>query len=286
MNTDTENEVVQNGELQQEQPADNAKPNAPVVDQEDDDEDEGGSNGDDSGEQQRQKPKRPRWSDVNRANREALEARRREDELRERLRQFEQPAPPPKQEVSDAPPSLEDCDFDDAKWRQRTAEWHQSQVTKAVEQAERRRASEASDRERQAVFAAKEAEFIAAHPDYEGVAKAPHVPITQPMAEIMLENPATAPAIAYWFGQNVEEAARIAQMTPTAAARAIGAIEARLTASTAPAQPPVPPKPPVKPAPPVVPQLQAGAPAQKDWKQLSPEEHRARLREQQAQQRR
>jgi hypothetical protein len=279
MNTETANETVteQQPAAEPQQPTDTTPPasgDQPAEPDLDDDDDNGDSNGEESGEEgnRRDKPKRPRWSDVNRANREALEARRELDELRRKLYEREQPPQqptPPKVEATELPPSLEECDFDDQEHRRRTALWHQQQVAKEIERVEASKQSKASAQERQAAFAAKEAEFIAAHPDYEGVAKAPHVPITQQMVEIMMGNPDSAPAVAYYFGQNVDEAARIAQMPPLAAARAIGVIEARLVG---PPKAPPPPKP-VKPAPPVAPALQPGATGTKTWHQMSTEEH-------------
>ena len=287
--TPDENETVQTGEPQQEQQAENTQqpdPNAAEsvrqeADEHDDDEgDEGDSNGEESGQGQRQKPKRPRWSDVNRANRRAFDL---EDENRALRQRLEQAANPQQQQQdaseqeADEFPTLEDCNFDPEEQKRRITAWNQRQVAKQIENIESQRQSQATAQERQAAFASKEAEFIAAHPDYESVAKAPDVPITVQMAQVMFENPETAPAIAYWLGNNKAEAARISQMPALAAARAIGAIEARL--STTKANPP--PKP-VKPVPAVVPSLQAGA-SQKSWAQLSPEEHRARLREQKSQ---
>ena len=89
---------------------------------------------------------------------------------------------------------------------------------------------------RQRKFSEQEEAFRAEHPDYDEVAKSPDVPISRDMVLAIMdtENP---PAIAYYLGNNPEEAAHIAQMSPIAAARAIGRIEAKLAA---PAEKPAP----------------------------------------------
>lgn len=292
MNTETESEIVTTGQPGNDPPQDedttDTTPESDGADEQEDDgsEDEDGtdSNGDETSEgDRRSKPKRPRWSDVNRANREALEARRELDDLRRQLHEQHQPKTPQSPVQSAEKPTLESCDFDQEQYLEKLAEWKLDQREAAKTQRVEQEKVQATVQERRTQLAAKEADFIKAHPDYEGVAKAPHVPITQQMAEVMLENPDTAPAIAYYLGQNIEEAAQIAQMSPVAAARAIGRIEATVTSQ--PPKPTPPPKP-VKPAPPVVPTLQPGASATKDWKQMSTDEHIRAYREKQANQRR
>ena len=83
--------------------------------------------------------------------------------------------------------------------------------------------------------------FVAEHPDYESVAMNPELPITPAMAEVIAdaENP---PALAYYLGQNIEEADAISRMSPTAMARAIGRIEARLETKPEPKPKPDLPK--------------------------------------------
>lgn len=271
MNTETANETVNDEQLQQEQQSEETEveatesTGADEQEGDEDEDDEADSNGEESGDR-RKKPKRPRWSDVNRAQREALEARRELEELRRKHEQPQQTEQAP--EKPQGKPSLEQFDYDQDAYLEALADWKLDQREQQRTQQATQQREQQTMQERQAALAAKEAEFIAAHPDYEGVAKAPHVPITKQMAEVMIENPDTAPAIAYYLGQNIGEATEIAQMSPVAAARAIGRIEASLSN---PSKPP-PPKP-VKKAPAVVPTLQPGASASKDWRQMTTEEH-------------
>lgn len=127
-------------------------------------------------------------------------------------------------------PKIEDFDFDQAAFNRAHFKWLRDEERKQ-EQVETRRKT----------LREKEAAFAAEHPDYEELTRAPHVPfvahVVQAMAEA--ENP---PAVAYYLAQNLDEAAAIAAMTPIAAARAIGRIEAKLEAPPAPAVPREPPK--------------------------------------------
>ena len=89
---------------------------------------------------------------------------------------------------------------------------------------------------------------MADHPDFEEVAEGDNVTITPTMANAIWTSE-TGPAVAYYLGQNPEEAARIAKLDPLQAIKAIGKIESRLEADTsAPAPAAKPRKPdPIRP---------------------------------------
>lgn len=67
-----------------------------------------------------------------------------------------------------------------------------------------------------------------AHADFDEVARNLDLRITPAMAEVIVESE-VGDEIAYYLGQHEEEAARIADLSPLAAARELGKIEARLT---------------------------------------------------------
>lgn len=140
----------------------------------------------------------------------------------------EAPAQAVSQEASE--PKPEDFDFDITAFNRAHYKWLRDEERKQEQITQRQRS-----------FSEKEAAFKAEHPDYDDVAKSPDVAITRDMAVAILdtENP---PAIAYYLGQHPDEAAAIASMTPIAAARAIGRIEAKLEAPPAPVTPREPPK--------------------------------------------
>lgn len=170
-------------------------------------------------------------------------------------------------------PTLESCDFDVAEFNRRHYQWLREQERKQ-EQAQ----------QRQRTLAERVEAFRAEHPDYDQVAHNPQVPITKAMAEEIIEtdNP---PAIAYYLGQNPQEAAQIAQMSERAMARAIGRIEAKLSAQAAPSPtPPAQPTPKtVTRAPAPVTTLSGGAPAvTKSPDQMTQREYEQWRREQRA----
>lgn len=166
---------------------------------------------------------------INKLTRRVGEFAEENRELKERLAQLEQgqvqEKPANAKPVAEGKPKLEDFDFDVEAHAEALVEWKLEQ-----------KAKQEAIQSRQRHFSEKEEAFRAEHPDYDEVAKSPDVPISRDMVLAIMDtdNP---PAIAYYLGQNVEEAAQIAQMSPLAAARAIGRIEAKLAA---PAQKPAP----------------------------------------------
>jgi len=68
---------------------------------------------------------------------------------------------------------------------------------------------------------------IKKYPDFEDVALSKDVPYSPEMIEVMRESESFAD-LAYYFGQNHDEADRISRMTPIAAAREIGRLEVRI----------------------------------------------------------
>lgn len=205
-------------------------------------------------------------------------AERERDHWRE-MATRQQPAPEqkpqPTQAVSsDAEPTLESCDFDQAEFQKKWYSWKRSE-----EKREEKAQKEQEERiKRVSSFKEKEALFASENPDYETVARNPNVPITEQMAEMILEtdNP---PALAYYLGKNIEEAAAIANMSPTQAARAIGRIEAKISA---PVQSQTPPKQAVTRAPPPVTQLSGSPQVQRDPNEMDQREYEEMRRKERA----
>lgn len=182
------------------------------------------------------------------------------------------PAPAAASQADTGEPTLESCDFDQAKFTREWYAWRRAEDQK-IEAAQKR----------QAAFQEKVAAFRATHPDYDAVTGNPALPITQQVADVILDTE-DPPAVAYYLGQNPSEAAAIAQMTPVQIARAIGKIEAKLSAPPAASEPPRQPAPKtVTQAPPPVTTL-TGAPAvRKSYEDMSQEEYeQARRAERQA----
>ena len=162
-----------------------------------------------------------------------------------------------------AEPTLESCDFDQAAFTRAHYQWMRQQE-RVQEQAVAK----------QQKFVSSEAAFRAEHPDYDAVTRDPSLPITRLMADEIADtdNP---PAIAYYLGQNPNEAAAIAQMTERQMARAIGRIEAKLSAPPAtPSEQPRQPDPKTVTRAPAPVTTLSGAPAvRKDRSDLSMKEY-------------
>jgi hypothetical protein len=95
-----------------------------------------------------------------------------------------------------------------------------------LEQRERQRAQQEAERR---VFDSWMARIEAArreHPDFDEVVDS-DVPVSEAMQRAILESDQGA-EVAYWLGKHPEEAARIAKLSPIAAIREIGRIEASL----------------------------------------------------------
>lgn len=179
------------------------------------------------------------------------------------------PAPAAATQSDTGEPTLESCDFDPVEFQRKWYDWRRSEDKKAE-----------AAQQRQAAFQERVAAFRAEHPDYDAVAGNPALPITQQVAEVILETE-DPPAVAYYLGQNPSEAAAIAQMTPVQIARAIGKIEAKLSAPPAAsdAAPPRQPAPKtVTQAPPPVTTLSGAASVRKSYEDMSQEEYEQQRR--------
>lgn len=102
---------------------------------------------------------------------------------------------------------------------------------------EAKRAEEDQAKERQIDWSRRVSEASARYSDYREVALNPTLPITDPMASAIQEAE-SGPDVLYYLGQNPDEAARIATLSPTRQAIEIGRIETRLETDDEP----VPPK--------------------------------------------
>lgn len=92
----------------------------------------------------------------------------------------------------------------------------------AAQSAAEARAKEIGDS-----FVKRKDEFAKAHPDYEEIAESDDLKISVPMAAAILEDE-DGPAIAYYLGQNPDEAERISGLSPNRAVSELGRIAAKL----------------------------------------------------------
>lgn len=171
---------------------------------------------------------------IDELTREKHDALRERDHWREQaMRNQRQPEPRQEQasqtEQASDEPTLEEHGFDVAAYNRAWYDWRKREDAKADQKAKEIQ----SQQERAKKYQDSVQAFAETNPDFYDVFHG-GLPVTETMAEAITEadNPA---AIAYYLGQNPEEAARIAGMSPSGVSRAIGRIEAKLEAQAAPA---------------------------------------------------
>ncbi len=174
--------------------------------------------GDNTGDDAAAPPKRKHW------------AHERIDELTRQRREAERQAEYWRA-MAQQKANIDDLDYDDQIAARVTAR-QREEMAQSAEYAVRSVA--------QQVFEAREAGVRERYADYDIVAKNPSLPITNEMAEVILESDA-GPELAYHLGKNPAEAARIARLNPRLQAAELGKLEVRLTApKPAAKQPPQP----------------------------------------------
>lgn len=127
-------------------------------------------------------------------------------------------------------PREEDFPGDYAAYLQATLDHKLDQRLSAAERQRQEKAQQWQQAERQQAFATKVQKGIEKYPDFETVALSDEVPVTDAMAQAMFDSDHFT-EIAYHLGKNPKEAARIAALSPWAAAREIGKIEDRISQS-------------------------------------------------------
>lgn len=140
----------------------------------------------------------------------------------------------PKQETPPAPEptetfdkTLADFNYDEGEYRAHLREEIRREAAEVARREVQQQHSRETARQRETSFKAREAEFAKTADDYHAIAHNPSLPITEGMAEAILESE-DGPALAYYLGKNPDVTAKLAQLPPLVAAREIGKIEARL----------------------------------------------------------
>lgn len=264
-----------------EAPKDTATPEtpaAPVVEDDDDAEEPEASAAPDGTDAPAPRKNKGVGKRINELTREKHEALRRaeyaEQLLQQQQRLQQQPAQAAKPEGR---PTLESFDFDQEAYADALTDWKVEQKLAEREKvAEQTRAQKVAQ-EQVKSFKDREAAFAAAHPDYYDVAYTAPINYSEAMLEAIRESD-EAPAIAYHLANHLDQAADIAAMTPFAAAKAIGRLEAQLAAPASPAVT-SPPRT-VTRAPPVAPTIQGTGIAHKPLDAMTVDDHRAAVRAQ------
>lgn len=217
---------------------------------------------------------------IDELTREKYDAQRERDYWREQaIRNQRQPEQRQEQasqedEASDEP-TMEQHGWDIAAYTKALYDWHKQRDAKTAQKAK----DAESEQERAKRYQDSVNQFAEQHPDFYDVFHG-GLPVSVLMAEAITEadNPA---AIAYYLGQNPDEAARIAALSPSGVSRAIGRIEAKLESQAAPAaveQARQPETKTVTKAPPPVTTLSGAPPVVKDLTEMSMADYDAQRR--------
>jgi hypothetical protein len=146
------------------------------------------------------------------------------------LQQQEQAKPAQAPAVIDpADPEPQPEKFTDyTDWQKEWTRWAWRHESRQQTEAQLRERAQAEARKRAESWNERVLEAQGKHEDFATVAQNPTLPVTPVMAEAITDSE-HGTEILYWLGKNPVEAARIAKLSHAGQARAIGAIEARLT---------------------------------------------------------
>lgn len=187
-------------------------------------------------------PKKPHWSQrrIDELTREKYEAQAQIQKLIETLA-GKQPAEPQRQApaASGAPNIKDFADYGEylgaqARWSARQ-EFAQMEQARTARQTEERSQQEAANRQKEVQGAATKWRSMTGlgeqkYPDFYEKVHSDQVPITPVVAEAIVSSDA-GHEIAYYLGTHLEDAARIAGLSPVNQVREIGKLEARLSQS-------------------------------------------------------
>lgn len=141
----------------------------------------------------------------------------------------------PSQPETEAPPVTSEKPQADAfnsyeEYIEALTDWKVDQKQSELEEVSARRREADAAAQREQTFQSRAVAFESEHDDFKAVAMNPLLPVSDAMAQAVQSSEA-GPQLLYHLGQNPEEAARIHQLPPVAAAMEMGRLEAVLTAT-------------------------------------------------------
>lgn len=151
-----------------------------------------------------------------------------------------EPTPPMEPAVNtslDGKPTLEQYDFDEAKYSEALMDWKLDQRDAAKSINALAESEERTRQERLKNFGQRASVFRAKQADYDDIANAPEIARVYgqaPHLADIVESSEAGPEIAYYFGNNPDIAANIANMSPYNAAIEIGKLEAKVLVAPKP----------------------------------------------------
>ena len=160
-------------------------------------------------------------------------------ELAMRTQQQPQKPEPSHQPVQQPVKTLADFEYDESQYQSYIFQQAQEAARRVVQEEYKR----TSTVQKQTSFQARESEFSKEVEDYHSVTRNPSLPITQDMVDIIADTD-DGPAVLYYLGKNPDITAQLANLSPTAVAREIGRIEAKLATKPEKSVSKAPPPPP------------------------------------------
>src|SRR6185369_2469317 len=190
---------------------------------------------------------------IDELTRRRYDAERERDYWREHAQRVQEPKPepkPPAEAPQDVGKTLADFAYDESKYQAYLFKQAESRAVAAAEAVLSKKQTETARFQTVTAHKERESEFAKKVPDYFEVAH--YAPITESMAEIIMESDNSA-ELAYPLGKNSQVALNLSRLPPLQQAREIGRLEAKLAGKPTPAQ--------VSGAPPPAPRLEnAGNP--------------------------
>lgn len=189
---------------------------------------------------------------IDELTRRRYDAERDRDYWREQAQRAPRPEPPVQAPAEPAEPgkTLADFSYDESKYQDYLFRQAETRAVKAAEKVLSQKQTESARFQAFSAHQEREAAFAKKAPDYFEVAH--YAPITDSMAEIVMESDKSAD-LAYYLGKNRQVALNISRLPPLQQAREIGKLEAKLAEKPTPAQ--------VSGAPPPAPRLEGAVSA-------------------------
>lgn len=185
--------------------------------------------GEDSPEQ-RKKNKTKAY--IERLHTQIAEKSKREQELEARLRAIEERVPQPARRDPDAPPTLEDCDWDPQKHAIEAAKWATAQAAKQQTESATKKAEQDREQALYESYLERARAFAADHEDFVEVVGSMKYQLS-PAQQAAVAAHELGPAIAYHLGNEDDDALDLARTPDHLAAAMVERIARRLQAAPA-----------------------------------------------------
>lgn len=175
---------------------------------------------------------------IDEVTRQKYEAQREADYWKGVAEGSRQPATQPEPAT---PPTLDECNWDEAEYQRRTAAFYRDEARKAAREELQSQSNEQRQQTQIQTAAAKMEEAVQKHADFMDVVH--DFPLNDAVRDLLVEYPNGADVL-YQVGKDPAEVRRIFSLSVTRQAVELGKIAARLEGPAASSPKPIPPAPP------------------------------------------